>query len=316
MGLTGLPLFIPQGDMQEQYGEEFLSMLQKLMWEYLQRLHQAQPRVQFEQMAQAAGSSDPRQLQFLIRCMKELDPRSLRLLATNPEVSNSQDGVSLGLPAEEEPDGEAGCLTLSPARGRDRPQTPGRDGQSPWAPVGGWQAARGQIPRAGAEAPGRSSHEGGAPEPGHAELRHLPLLLETAGGGREVRVLPPLSCGRCDQAAVMKRPAPGTRTASGEEDGPRDGSSSDPEEPPRPWRSAKVMRCAGCQDICGTRRGGGARGDRPPCQRRSPSVSPSCHWRAKEKENRVGSGWIASRCLDVGGPSERHRAPTTGKAHK
>ncbi|XP_067870573.1 uncharacterized protein [Heterodontus francisci] len=192
-----------QEELPEQYGEEFMGVLQKLLWEYLQRLEETLPRVRFDQLhaaSQAAEPSDSRQAQFLIGCLKELDPRSLQLLV-NPGGSDPQDAVSLDLLVEAEPGGNfwdngglafpvawrkpgpRGVATSPPEPGEDGRSQEGRkeggegSGRDPvWSAskrrvASGWQAsARGPEQRSSqtspdrAEMPGRSHHGGKAPD--------------------------------------------------------------------------------------------------------------------------------------------------------
>ncbi|GCC42260.1 hypothetical protein chiPu_0026333 [Chiloscyllium punctatum] len=75
--------------MPKQYGEEFLTALQRLLWEYLLRLDITLPRLCLQQLRDVANLSDPRHAEFLIGYLRELDPRSLQALAVTPGPSPS-----------------------------------------------------------------------------------------------------------------------------------------------------------------------------------------------------------------------------------
>ncbi|XP_078394413.1 uncharacterized protein LOC144678534, partial [Cetorhinus maximus] len=325
--------------MREEYGEEFMSVLQKLLWEYLQRLDESLPRVQFDQLreaAQAADSSDPRHAQFLIGCLKKLDPRSLRLLVPNTEASDPQDGVSLGLASEVEPDSNLRGGPAFPTAWRSAgPRPPGEDGRSPRAPRAGrgeggegsgrvsapfaseqrpagsrqpWargpeRRRSGRATHGGAGSPGRSC--GGAPgcppprrpEPGVTGSRHAPLLLQP------VAPVETLSPGREVKGAPLP-PSPPCgrcgRISARKRAASGEGGLRD-ESSPGPEEPARPWRLtrvkrASGRDLGGTR----LDSDRSPWEGRSLSVSQSRRWRlprrSKEKENQAASGLTRPAC--------------------
>ncbi|XP_059497755.1 TERF1-interacting nuclear factor 2-like isoform X3 [Stegostoma tigrinum] len=104
-----------QDEMPKQYGEEFLTVLQKLLWEYLLRLDGTLPRLRFEQLRVAADPSDPRHAEFLIGCLRDLDPQSLHSLAAGLGMPDPQGGVTSNPPAaEEKPESPRGCVQGEP----------------------------------------------------------------------------------------------------------------------------------------------------------------------------------------------------------
>uniref|UniRef100_UPI00398E74DD uncharacterized protein n=1 Tax=Pristiophorus japonicus TaxID=55135 RepID=UPI00398E74DD len=304
-----------QEEVQEQYGEQFLDVLQKLLWEYLTRLGGALPRVPFDQLREVAQTDDtsaPPREQFLIGCLKELDPESLQLLGANLVTSHPQGQVALVIPSAAGPGDnfrDAGGRAFPAAWRSPRPRgiaaspcAAGEDGRAPRVrEEGGKGSGREAAPAilfasettttsrrrsrsvAGGETPGRP--------PTRPDLRLSPLR-PPASGGREAR-----------------GSGAGGRTAVGN-GALRQSSGSDPApELPRPPRLKRHKRKVG------------VRGHGPQCvpgakhrhddERTSPSASPPCLRRlrsgTKEKENTATSRWIHStrRRLDVAGPSDR-----------
>ncbi|XP_041037051.1 translation initiation factor IF-2-like isoform X2 [Carcharodon carcharias] len=308
--------------MREEYGEEFMSMLQKLLWEYLQRLDQSLPRVRFDQLREAAravDSSDPCHAQFLIGCLKKLDPRSLWLLIGNTEVSDPQDGVSLGLASEVEPDiNLRGGPTFPTAWRSTGPRPPGEDGRSPWAPAGreeggegsGWvsppftpeqraagsrqpwargpeRRRSGRASHGGAGAPGRSC--GGDPgclpprqsEPGDAGLRHSPhpLLLLL----QPAAPVETSSAWREVKGAPLSSPSPACGRCGWISARKRAASGEGGlhgECSPGPGEPTRPWRLTGIKRASGRDvRGTRRDSDRSPWEGSSPSTSPSRRWR-------------------------------------
>ncbi|XP_067837618.1 TERF1-interacting nuclear factor 2-like, partial [Heptranchias perlo] len=292
-----------QVEVQEQYGEEFLKVLQKLLWEYLQRLAASLPRVCIEQLrdaVQGAGPSDPHREQFLTRCLNELDPPSLQLLLRDPGAYAPQDPVSLDVESDVEPGGTTLCddggLTFPIARKRPVPRR-----LAPSAhPLG---------------EEGREEGSGRGPTPGDTAL--LPSEEKRAESGRGVsardtdgrwRSQVRGSPGSGGRARPRKRSPPGqrARTPPGDGEAPARLRHQDDCGPALPrWDLRTRGRRGGGEAASGPGR------ERSPQERRSPVASLTRRWRLRprprEKENTAE--WRLSRpalrrpC--VAGPSDR-----------